>query len=33
MAIYMGEKLAMLTNQKIPHKLALLVSKYLSHRQ
>jgi hypothetical protein len=33
LAVYLGEKLAMLTNQKIPHNLALLVSRYLSHRR
>lgn len=33
MGVYLGEKLAMMTNQKIPHKLALLVSRYLSHRR
>ena len=33
LAIYMGEKLAMLTNQKISHKLALVVARYLSHRR
>lgn len=33
MAIYLGEKLAMQTGQKIPHDLALKISKMLSHRK
>ncbi len=33
MAIYLGEKMAMITSQIIPHKLALGVSNYLSHRR
>jgi hypothetical protein len=32
MAVYLGEKLAMVTNQIIPHELALAVGQYLSHR-
>ena len=31
MAIYLGEKIAMLTNQMIPHQLAKQVGDYLSH--
>ena len=31
MAIYMGEKLAMMTGQTIPHKLAMRVSDMFSH--
>ena len=33
MAVYLGEKLAMLTNQTISHPVALAVAKYLSHRR
>jgi hypothetical protein len=33
MAIYMGEKLAMQTNQVISHKMASRVSDYLSYRR
>lgn len=33
MAIYMGEKLAMVTNQVIPHHLARQVSDFLSYRR
>ena len=33
MAIYLGEKIAMLTNQLIPHNLAKQVGEYLSHRR
>jgi|JI10StandDraft_1071094.scaffolds.fasta_scaffold1232307_2 hypothetical protein len=33
MGIYLGEKMAMLTNQKISHETALNVGKYMSHRR
>ena len=32
LGVYLGEKMAMLTNQKISHELALRVASYLSHR-
>jgi hypothetical protein len=32
LAVYLGEKLAMLTGQTISHEVALTVAKYLSHR-
>ena len=32
-AVYLGEKLAMVTNQKISHPIALAVSHYLSHKR
>lgn len=33
MAIYIAEKIAMITNQVIEHKVALRVGEYLSHRK
>lgn len=33
LGVYLGEKMAMLTNQKISHEVALRVADYLSHRK